>query len=397
MTYLSRLAKVGAAKESVQWTYLAPTFSIPWNTGKYNDAITPLRDESIRANDSVLQGLAQGPWSSTFELEHLAYPDILGNWFRAIIGPDTVTAGTSTTLASNSVAGATSLSLTASVAANSIIQVSDAMGANLEWAQLGTVTGSGPYTAAVTTPGGMKYAHTAAGGSVISQSTHVFTQNRTFSTVWPTYSFTVDDGEEQLGFPGCVCSELALKIDPKGWITASPKFTGFPSSTQSTFAYAASTVQPVAGWGWTVSNPAASTRGLTMDFTFKRACEVIQSSDGTQAPREIFPGALELDGSYKTVYDSAADMNLYKQYSQGITTHLLTQPVATGGQSLQVTMSKGGTTTGEADTGQPYLQLSQNVSGIANATDGGIVTVTLKNYVATAFLRALRRALDAFW
>lgn len=386
MTFLTRLGKVGMAKESVPNTYQDPTFSIPWNTCKYNDAITPLRDESVRANDSVLQGLAQGPWSSTFELETLAYPDLLGNWFRAIIGPDTVSAGVSTTLTADSAAAATTLSLTASVAANSTIQVSDAMGAKLEWVGISTVTGSGPYIATVTTPAtGTKYAHTAAGGAVISQSTHVFTQSRTFSTVWPTYSFTVDDGEEQLGFPGCVCSELALKIDPKGWITASPKFMGFPSGAQSTFAYAASAVQPVAGWGWTVSNPAASTRGLTMDFTFKRATEAIQSSDGTQAPREIFPGALELDGAYKTVYDSPADMNLYKTYSQGITTHLLTQPALTGGQSLQVTMSKGGTTTGEADTGQPYLQLSQAVSGIANATDGGVVTATLKNFQASAY------------
>ena len=386
MTFLSRLAKVGGAKETTQWTYLAPTFSIPWNTAKYNDVITPLRDESVRANDSVLQGLAQGPWSTTFEFETLAYPDIIGNWFRSIVGPDTVTAGVSTTLAANCVAGATSLSLTASPGANSTIQISDSAGANLEWVGISTVTGSGPYTATVTNPStGTRYAHTAAGGSVISQSTHVFTQNRTFSTTWPTYSFTVDDGQEQLGFPGCVCSELAIKIDPKGWVTCSPKFMGFPSVTESTFAYAASTVQPVAGWGWTVSNPAASTRGLTMDLTLKRACEAIQSSDGTQAPREIFPGAMEIDGTYKTVYDSAADMNLYKQYSQGITTHLLTQPVATGGQSLQITMSKGGTTTGEADTGQPYLQLSQAVSGIANATDGGVVTVTLKNYQSSAY------------
>jgi hypothetical protein len=391
MTFLTRLDKLGGARESVANTYLAPAFSVPWNTAKWDDNITPLRDESVRANDSVVQGLAQGPWSSTLEMEHLAYPDITGHWFRAIIGPDTVAAGVTTTLAANSSAGAATLSLTASVPASSIIQISDSGGANLEWVQLSTVSGSGPYTATVTTPGGTKFAHIAAGGAVLSQSTHVFTQVRTFATVWPTYSFTIDDGQEQLGFPGCVCSELAVKIDPKGWATVAPKFTGFPSASQSTFAYAASSVQPVAGWGWTVSNPAASTRGLTMDFTFKRACEVIQSSDGTQAPREIFAGALELDGAYKTVYDSAADMNLYKQYSQGVTTHLLTQPVATGGQSLQITMSKGGVTTSGADTGQPYLQLTQAVSGIANATDGGVVTATLKNFVAQQYLRARTR------
>jgi hypothetical protein len=48
-------------------------------------------------------------------------------------------------------------------------------------------------------------------------------------------------------------------------------------------------------------------------------------------------------------------------------------------------MSKSGYTTGEADSGQPYLQLTQAVSAIANATDSGITTVVLKNYTSSAF------------
>lgn len=386
MTFLSRLDKVGLAKEGTPGTYQVPAISVPWNTGKWVDLIAPLRDESIRANDDVVQGISQGPAYSTWELETNFYADLAGHFFRGIIGPDTVVAGTSTTLSSNATLGATSLSLTASVPNNSIIQISDSGGANLEWVQVGTITGTGPYTAPVTTPAtGTRYAHTAAGGAVLTQSTHTFVQNRTFSTVWPTYSITVDDGQEQLGFPGCVMSELTVKIDPKGFVTLGPKWTGFPSATQATFAYAASAVQPTVGWGWTVTNPSSSTRGLTMDLTFKRAVEVIQSSDGTQAPREIFPGALEADGTYKTVYDSAADMNLYKQGLQGITTHTVTNPVTSGGQSLALTMSKSGYTTGEADSGQPYLQLTQSVSGIANTVDTGITTVVLKNFATSAY------------
>jgi len=386
MTYLSRLAKLGMVKETTQYTYLAPAFSVPFNTAKFTDNIAPLRDESMRANDVKLQGLNQGPWTTSWEIEANGYPDLAGHMFRAIVGPDTVTAGVSTTLAANCLLGATSLSMTANPASNSIIQISDAAGANLEWVQLGTVTGAGPYTCPIVTPTtGTRFAHTAAGGSVLSQSSHTFAQTRTFATTWPTYSFTTDDGMDQLGWPGQVMSELGVKIDPKGFITFSPKYTGFPSLTESTFAYAASSVQPVAGWGWTVSNPGASTRGLSMDFTFKREVEAIQSSDGTQAPREIFPGPLELDGSYKAVYDNANDMTNFKQYLQGGTTHLLTQPVISGGQSIQIEMAKSGYTTGEVDLGSLYVSLSQAVAGIGNATDAGLTTVTLKNYVSTAY------------
>lgn len=382
MTFLSRLTKLGLAKETTQYTYLAPTFSVPFTTAKYADMIAPLRDESVRANDVKLQGLNQGPWTTTWDIEVNGYADLAGHLFRGIIGPDTLTAGVTTTLASNCLVGATTLTLSATMPSPNIIQISDAAGANLEWVAV-TVSGT---TATVTNPvTGTRFAHTAAGGAVLSQSSHVFTQNRTFATVWPTYSFTTDDGEDQLGWPGQVMSELAMKIDPKGFITFSPKYLGFPSLTEATFAYAASTVQPIVGWGWTVSNPGASTRGLTMDFTFKREVEAIQSSDGTQAPREIFPGSLEIDGSYKAVYDAANDMNLFKQYLQGVTTHLLTQPVTSGGQSIQVTMNKSGYTTGEADVSTVYVSLAQAVSGIGNTVDSGVTTVTLKNYLSTAY------------
>jgi hypothetical protein len=383
MTYLSRLAKLGLAKEGTQYTYTAPAISVPFMTAKFLDVIAPLRDESVRANDSVVQGLNQGPAYATWDIETSAYADLIGHFFRAMIGPDTVAAGVSTTLASNCAAGATALTLTVTVPTNSVIQISDAGGTNLEWVKVTTV---GTAATVIVPATGTKYAHTAAGGALLSQSTHVFKQNRTFSTVWPTYSFTVDDGTDQLGWPGCVMSDLAIKIDPKGFITCSPKYSGFPSATQSTFAYAASAVQPIVGWAWTVTNGgAASTRGLTFDLTLKRAVEVIDSSDGTQGPREIFPGAMEADGTYKAVFENDLDISLFKQYSQLPTVHTLTQPVTSGGSVLAITMSQSGYTTGEVDLGSQYVQLNQALSGIANATDSGVTQVSLSNFLTAAY------------
>ena len=59
MTFLSRLTKLGLAKEVTPGTWLTPTISVPFNTAKFVDVITPLRDESVRANDDVLQGLVR--------------------------------------------------------------------------------------------------------------------------------------------------------------------------------------------------------------------------------------------------------------------------------------------------------------------------------------------------
>jgi hypothetical protein len=391
MTFLSRLAKLGLGKEGTQYTYTAPTVSVPFNKAEFEDIIPPMRDESIRANDAVLQGIQQGTHHTTWDLDVNLYADITGHWLRAMIGPDTVTAGVSTTLASNSAANAATISLTASVAANSILQISDSAGANLEYVQVSTVTGSGPYTATITTGGGTggnttKYAHTASGGSVLSQSKHVFQQNRTFSTVWPTYSFTVDDGADQLGWPGCVMSDLAVKVDPKGFCTFGPKYVGFPSLAESTFSYAASSVQPVVGWAWTINNAgAASTRGLTMDFALKRAVEPIFTGDGTQSPREVFPGALEADGTYKAIFENSTDMNLFINASQQPTVHTLTQPVLLGGAILAITMTQSGYTTGKRDLAQSYVQAAFALSGINNTTDAGVGSVSLSNFTASAY------------
>ncbi len=118
MTVLSRLSKLGFAVEVTPGTYLAPTTAFPFTKATYDTVVDPLRDESVRANDSVLQGLYQGPSHSTWDIETHLYPDLVG-YFLRMIGTDTVTAATSTTLSSSSSIGATSISTVATIPAGS--------------------------------------------------------------------------------------------------------------------------------------------------------------------------------------------------------------------------------------------------------------------------------------
>lgn len=382
---LSRLTKLGMAKEVTNGTYLVPTVSVPWNAAKYVDITDPLRDESVRANDAVLQALQPGAKNTTWELDINSYADFIGHLFVGMGLFDTISGGVSTTLSSATTAGATSISVAVTIPQGSIVTVGT--GAAVEYVTTGTPSGSGPFVIPVAggTGAGLISAH-GSGDPVVGQTTHTFKQNRTFSTVWPSYSFTTNDGVDILGWAGCVMSELAVKIDPKGLITLSPKYAGMPSGTQADFMYGASAVQPAPGWAWTVTNAgAASTRGLTMDITFKRAQELIHGSTGQQGPREVFAGALEIDGAYKAIFESDADINLFRNYTQTPTTHTMSQPVSFGGASLAVTMSQSGYTTGDVVNSGPYLQLDQNVSGIANATDGGVTSVVVKNFVSSAF------------
>ncbi len=391
MTVLSRTSKLGFKIESVAGTYEAPTVAVPFTKASYDTVIDPLRDESVRANDSVLQGLYQGPSQSTWDIETHLYPDLVG-YFLRFIGPDTVTAATATTLSSSSSIGATSLSTVASIPAGSIIRIDTST--NTEYAATGTPTGSGPYSIPLlNAPGGTSLALAIAhssGVAVTTQTTHTFKQVHTGARP-PSYSLTVFDNVDTRGWAGCVISDLAIKIDPKGTVSVNPKFAGFPEAVVSSFTPSYSNQQPLLGWQWNMTNAGgSSTRGLTLDVSLKRAVEVIHSSDGTQAPREIFAGALEADGSYKAIYENTTDYLLYLNNVQSPATALIAQPAQVGGNqiggaSLALTMSQSGFSKGTRDLGGVYVQASYSLAGIHNTTDSGVIQAVLKNFSTPSY------------
>ena len=381
MTQLSRLAKLGLGKETTYGTYTAPTMGIPFDKADFEDVIAPLKDQSVRGNDTVLQGIYPGPEHATWDVDVNSYPDLIGHFLAGVIGPDTVTAGVSTTLSSGSTAGATSISTAATIPVGSTIAIDT--GTLLEYATTGTPSGSGPYTIPIVTPStGLMNAH-ASGVTVVAQSKHVFKQS---TAALPSYSLTVYDTTQTLGYAGLKWTDLGIKIDPKATVTFSLKALALPGTVQSSAAETYSQYMPALGWAWTqTQNAVATTRGLTLDLTVKRAGEAINSSDGTQAPREIFVGAIESDGTYKAIFENQTDLNLFLQYSQQPIVATVTQPLSAGGQSLALTMSKSGWTTGKRDLSQSYVQASFALSGIYNTTDGGAVQATLMNFQTSAY------------
>lgn len=389
MTALSKSAILGCAKETTPYTYQAPTFYVPFTKADYEDTTAEIKDESYRANDTSLQGLYAGVQDAMWQIDVMSYPDICGHFLRGIIGPDTVTAGVSTTLSSASVAGATTLPVAASIPAQSYIMVDT--NTNLEYALVTAVTGTGPYTLTVQgigTGGGLQYAH-ASGATVVAQTTHTFKQPTGNPIAQPpTYSFTVFDTLEATAYVGAKMSDLQLKIDPKSAVSFSLKYASFPYTTQGVSGMTPQYTgyPPAIGWQWVMQNAGAtSNRGLTLDLTLKRAVESIHSSDGIQAPREIFAGTLDADATYKAIFDSLTDLNLYLNYTQTAATATLQQPVSAGGASLALTMSKSGWYKGKRDLSTPYVQADFSYSGIYNATDGGAVSAVLKNFQTTAY------------
>lgn len=391
MTQLARLGWLGMAKEATPGTWLAPTVSLPYTgSSGFEDMYTSLRDESVRANDSVLQGIYQGSGHAEWAIDLDAYPDLVGHMLCGTIGPDTVTPGASTTLSAATLAGATSISTPVSLPAGTVVKIDTIGLVEYAWTD-GTATGTGPYISNITTVlgrtgtsrVGLALGH-ASGVAVVAPTTHLFKQNPAIAL--PTYSFTYWDTVAYTSCSYARFSDLQVKIDPKGKISLSTKAISFPSVTATATAAAYTAYDPLLGWSWLLNNGgAASTRGLSFDGTIKRATEAIESSDGTQLPREVFAGALEFDATMKAIYENAVDMNLFLQNNQLPCTVTAQQPVTRGGQSLTLTASKSAWTKGKRDMGQPYAQADYSISAVANTVDGGAVQASLVNWQTSAY------------
>jgi hypothetical protein len=382
VTQLSKLATLGLGKESTPGTYVVPTVGVPFMKADFEDVITKLDDQSWRGNDTLMQGVYPGPEHATWGIDLAAYPDLMGHFLRGTIGPDTVTAGVTTTLSTTTVAGATSISTALSIPVGSTVSIGT--GSTLEYFVSGTPSGSGPYTIPVTTPAaGLAYGHTS-GVQVSTQTTHTFKQNPAVAI--PSYSLTVYDTTQTLGYAGLKFTDLQIKIDPKASLSLSTKALSFPGAVQSPASETYTSFTPFLGWSWTsTQNAVAVTRGLTLDLTVKRAGEAINSSDGTQAPREIFVGALESSGTYKAIFENQTDINVFLNYTQQAMVATITGRLLDGAPVLAITMNKTAWTKGKRDLAQPYVQADFDIEGIYNATDGGAVSVVLSNWTTTAY------------
>ena len=387
MTYsvLSATAKLGIAAETTDSDYVTPAFTVPFSAGtRYRSVITQLYDRTARGTDADTQDVQQGPCWSGWTITTQAYADWAGWLFRAMVGPDQFTAGVVTTFAAGSAVGAGSVSLAASVPAGSVLMLG--AGDTLEYAQAGTPTGAGPYAVPLTTA--LRFAH-GTGDPAQSQAVHVFRQNRTYATVWPSYSLTTDDGIDQLGWPGCILGKVRLQVQDGGYAKLASDWNGFPPVAASTFTEAQSAAQPLAGWAWGITTAGgASTRGISLDLALNRPLQITPTCSGYQAPLGIFPGPMRTTGTYRAIYDTPADMLLYREAIQEPAVWTLAQPVLQGGSSIAVTLSVSGWTQGEVSLESEYVTASYGLTGIANTTDSassGVSSVRLVNYVQAPY------------
>jgi Phage tail tube protein len=379
---LSATATLGIAAETETAVYVPPSFTVPFTSGtRFRDMITQLTDETRRGRDTDVEDIQQGHYHSDWTVTTEAYPDWAGWLFRAMIGPDRCTPGMVTTFAQPASPGATQFWLDAAPPAGAVLQLGSE---NTEYVQAGTPSGSGPYLVPVASPSsGLRYAH-PAGDAAQSQATHLFQQDRTFATVWPSYSLTTDDGVDLLGWPGCILGRLRLQVAKDGYAKLVGSWNGWPPVTAATAAVPGSGAQPSGGWEWGITTAGGtSNRGISLDLSLTRALDVIVTGDGSQGPYLIAPGPMKASGAYKAIYDSPSDLDLYRQAIQEPAVWTLAQPLLQGGCFLEVALSLSGWTQGSVSLEEQYVTADFKLAGIANQADSpsyGVSSATLVNF-----------------
>ncbi|MFI5814851.1 phage tail tube protein [Streptomyces sp. NPDC051643] len=380
---------VGIAVEAVQGTPVAMTSTVLVDNVKPKDNQTFLDDKSWRGSMGSDFGKIAGTRNAEVELSGPAYGDGIGFFLHNILGDmaytGTSTGTGSTTLSTQAVPGANSITTVATIPVGTTVQIGT--GATAECVITGTPTGSGPYTIPVATPAsGLAFQHAAS--QAVQPVTAPFTQAHSLlnggggqpvsNTITHFLGPTAGGGARQ--YPGLCLSELGLKWNAESeLLTWSGKGTSWPSVALGTPPVAApSTATPVASWRMVVGIGGPAVGGTQLatitdgELTIKRELTPYYSSTGTQNPYVIQRGALSVEGKLNFI---AADESplLWMLNNSQPQLQLLLDNGLTGPNKVvyQVDCQIAAFTESEADGSKAAVEYSNNFTAVFNTTNAG--------------------------
>jgi hypothetical protein len=190
-------------------------------------------------------------------------------------------------------------------------------------------------------------------------------------------------------YPGCQIHDLTLNFSADGLMEFDAKATGWESSAVSTPTPSFSTVLPTPSWQGTVSiGGVAVANAVDGSLMLTRSVEPIYGISNTQNPYEIFVGALETSGTFTFVMESDTELTRYLTNSQPAIVLDWQNGAGATATQISATITKGAYVAASIERGKDHVEISVDVTGLANTTDagstGGFAPVkwTLKNAVA---------------
>ena len=207
-----------------------------------------------------------------------------------------------------------------------------------------------------------------------------------------TTSYTITDYNaiNARQFAGCQFGEVDFKFNADGLLEYTAKAQGFQSATASAPTPSYSTVAQVPVWeGLTTIAGTVSANLVDGNIAIKRPLTPIFTVNNTQAPYQIFQGAVEVDGALTLVMEDDTQLSYYLNNTQPSLD--IDFSVGSGATLTQIKfhLTKCAFEVAKVDRSKDFVELAVNFKAIANTTDAGAsggyspVKVTLQNAKAT--------------
>ena len=191
-------------------------------------------------------------------------------------------------------------------------------------------------------------------------------------------------------YPGAQFHDFTLTFNADGQLEYTAKATAFPSQTTTTPTPSFTTVTATPVWTGTVSiggSSVAYTQNGTLTLT--RKIDPIFGISNTQAPYQVFVGALNVTGKLTFVMEDDTQLTNFLSNTQPALVFTFAQGSGATATSISFTVTKGAYTTGAIERTADHVQVTVDITAIANTTDAGAtagyapIKFTLQNAVTS--------------
>lgn len=383
---------VGGAIETTKGTAVSPNLWLPIMSPSWEPKVVENDDKTYQGNMAEFQDVILGQRYDDIGFKTYAYLDTLGLYLRGEFGStDGLTAApANTTLAALCTAQAATISLTANVAAGSMVVLDQTNPGVLETVTVNSTSGAGPFTATLKTP--TIYAH-SSGATVTGLTTHAFSLlNNAVSTgnQPPGITLTWFDGEEWRQNTAGQMDKFSISAASDKIIECDISMLANGSTTVS--APSASFSGESAPPGWTTQLLLGGTQVFDFSnwaFDFARQTKPIWGFTGNQNPYQLFANTLTNSGKITVIRTTGAPE--LTDFLTNVRPSLdLTFFNRINGDALNIHCTTCVFRTGKPNFGQPWVQDDLTFSPIPNTTDATAgakspCKITLANARVTAY------------
>jgi hypothetical protein len=173
-------------------------------------------------------------------------------------------------------------------------------------------------------------------------------------------------------YAGSMIHDVTLSFSADGLLEYDAKAVGFASTTVSTPTPSFSTLTPVPVWQATVTIGGTSiSNTVDGNIHMSRPVTPIFGISNTQNPYSIFLGALEVKGQLKFVMEDDTRLTEFLNNTQPAIAIDWSNGSGATATQIKATLTKGAYTVAQIDRTKDFVEITIDLTGIANTTDAG--------------------------